>query len=207
MPGGLTSAFVAVGGVLVLAVLLRRFSGGGVEVTPAPFPAEPPGREDEDEDPAGDEDGNDGEAIAVTSDGRHFVPMGRHVQLMAAEEGVGGVLAHGEETAGGAPAERFAPGDFTGARVGRGAGGFGPWRLEVLGPEGEYIPFPFETEEAARAALAMLERRGVVRAPRDEDGVARPPSPEQFEEARRRYDETEHELATWADEPLEDDER
>jgi hypothetical protein len=201
MDSSLTTALIAVAGVGVLAVLLRRLSGRGSETIVAPpspdavldeiqAEVEPDGFESED-------------PVAVTSDGQQFVPMGQQVQLLppedpeAAGDAPEGVHPHG--------GERLNAGDFTGARVRRGSGGFGPWRLEALGPEGEYLPFPFETEDAARSALAMLESRGIVRAPRDEDGTPLPPSPEEFEEARRRHEETENQLATWADEPLEDE--
>ena len=49
----------------------------------------------------------------------------------------------------------------------------------------------FETREGADAARELFERIRVVRLGEDEDGRPMPPSPEQFAEARRVYQETE----------------
>ena len=59
------------------------------------------------------------------------------------------------------------------------------------GRDGEYATFEFETREGADAAQKLFERLRVVRLGRDEDGRPMPPSPEQFAEARRVYQETE----------------
>ena len=86
----------------------------------------------------------------------------------------------------GKPGSALSSGDFTGARIKRGAVDIVPWLLETLGRDGEYIPFSFETEDGARAALKLIEAFKIVRRPLDEDGNPIPPSPEDFEEARRR---------------------
>uniref|UniRef100_A0A832I2E9 Uncharacterized protein n=1 Tax=Eiseniibacteriota bacterium TaxID=2212470 RepID=A0A832I2E9_UNCEI len=101
--------------------------------------------------------------------------------------------------------DTFQPGDFTAARVVRGAAGAEPWRLEALGPDGEYVSFGFETQSSAEAALGLLEEHGVVRRPPGEDGEPVPASPGDFEEARRRAEETE--LALGAEPPLDEDRR
>jgi hypothetical protein len=85
------------------------------------------------------------------------------------------------------------------ARVVRGAPGVDPWRLEALGRDYDYSPYAFETEEAARIALALVEER-VVRPPRDEHGDAIPVGAEDFAVARRQFDETEQALAMEPDE-------
>ena len=65
-----------------------------------------------------------------------------------------------------------------------------PWRVETLGRDGEYGAFDFETEDGARAALLLLERFRIVRRPLDDEGNPIPASPEDFEEARRRYEDS-----------------
>ena len=89
--------------------------------------------------------------------------------------------------------ETLHPGDFTGARVRRDADG--AWRLETLGRDGEFGYMLFPVESAARTALEMFEHSEVVRRPLDEDGRPVPPGAEDFEEARRRFEETARELA------------
>ena len=89
-------------------------------------------------------------------------------------------------------------GDFTAARVRRDATGH--WSVETLGRDGDFGFMPFGTEDRARDALAMFESVGIIRHVLDEHGDPVPPSPEDFEEARRRYAETERELALAADE-------
>jgi hypothetical protein len=67
--------------------------------------------------------------------------------------------------------------------------------VETLGRDGDYGFLPFESEEGARAALALIERAGIVRRPLDEEGRIVPASPEDFEEGLRRWEQTERELA------------
>jgi len=206
MNRSLWGALLAVLAVGLLATLLRRFSGGVSSVTPTPQP--PDAVLDEIEDRMDDPESGGAESIAVTSDGLKFVPIGDQVQLLHPADPAAGPAVAGDGDAGpGRPGEKLSAGDFTGVRVVRGTAGFGPWRLEALGPDGEYLPFPFETEEAARAALAMLERRGIARAARGEDGNPIPPSAGDFEEARRRYEETENELAMSGDDPIDEEKR
>lgn len=81
-------------------------------------------------------------------------------------------------------------GDFTGARVVHGDFTVDPWRLEALGPDGEYVSYVFESFDDAHAALRLLESRGVVRRPRSEDGTPIPASTGDFEEARLRWQRT-----------------
>jgi hypothetical protein len=151
---------------------------------------------------------------AIASNGVTFVPEGDHVYLIPS--------AHADDSAptessalfdsgpdldagrgagarrrirSGLPSwsQRFDPGDLIGARVVRGAPDFDPWRLEGLGRDRDYQAWPFETEEAARAALALLEGR-IIRVPVDEDGNHLTVSNEDFVEARRVDEETEHQF-------------
>lgn len=138
------------------------------------------------------------EVVAVTSDGYGFLPDRHAVRLLPPdEEGeawkAGESARHRRGEA--AIAASWNAGDFTGARVVRG-GGEDPWRLEALGRDGEYVVFPFENREGAEAALQLFESRGIVRVGQDDDGNPAPPSPEQFAEARRVFEETERELAS-----------
>jgi hypothetical protein len=154
----------------------------------------------------GEDEWDEDEVVAVTSDGYAFLPDRHAVRLLPPDE-EGEAWKAGQRTASHARGQKaldmsWHAGDFTGARVKRG-GGEEPWRLEALGRDGEYAVFGFETEEAARAALQLFESRGVVRLGEDEDGNPVPPSPEQFDEARRIYEETEQALAM---EPGPDDE-
>jgi len=132
--------------------------------------------------------------VAVTSDGYALLPDTHAVRLVPPDDdgeawkaGEKGRNRRGEL----ALAMSWHSGDFTGARVVRGAADEGPWRMEAMGREGEYTAFVFETREGADAALALFQSRGVVRLRGDEDGNEAPPSAEQFEEARRVFMETE----------------
>jgi hypothetical protein len=90
-------------------------------------------------------------------------------------------------------------GDFTAVRVVRGEGDTAPWRLETLGRDGDYGFHPFGARESAESACHLLESSGVVRRPVDEHGEIIPGSPEDFDEARLRYERTLSELATGDD--------
>ena len=81
-------------------------------------------------------------------------------------------------------------GDYTGARVVRGEPGVDPWRLEALGPDGEYVAYAFESFDDAHAALRLMESRGVVKRPHEPDGTPIPVSYGDFEEARIRWERT-----------------
>jgi len=207
---GLVSGLVAVGVVAGVALLLRMVRRPDPEgMTRAP---EPPSEswvdegggvavatEDDERDGDEDDDAEDrdaGHVIAVTSDGSALVPDRHAVRLVPPEEqgeewkvgaGMKASNLRGER----ALAMSWNAGDFTGARVVRGEADEGPWRLEALGRDGEYTAFVFETREGADAARELFERIRVVRLGEDEDGRPMPPSPEQFAEARRVYQETE----------------
>jgi hypothetical protein len=153
--------------------------------------------------------------LAISSDGEVFVPDGHAVRVIPIGD-PGELAAHREDIeaglialssserqglvgrrapAGAKPGYPLNAGDFSAARIRRGAAGVVPWHLETLGREGEFGWYAFETEDGARAALAMLEKRRIVQPPRDDEGRVVPPSAEQFEEARRRWEETERQLA------------
>ena len=84
-------------------------------------------------------------------------------------------------------------GDFTAARIRREAGV--GWNLETLGRDGDFGFMPFDTEKGAREALELIEGGGIVQRPLNEYDQPVPASAEDFEEARRRYEETERDLA------------
>lgn len=88
-------------------------------------------------------------------------------------------------------------GDFTAARVRRDKNG--SWHVETLGRDGDFGFMPFDTEKGARESLELIEESGVVQRPLDDDGEPVPPSTEDFEEARRLYEETERDLAIASD--------
>jgi len=166
--------------------------------------------------------------VAITSDGWAFVPDGGEVQLIPPATHEEDVPIRSADATGdygpqtdpdiqimggrGGPVsprthrpvgswkvgEHIDHGDLVGVRVKRGAPDLDPWRLEALGRDGDYRAWFFETEEAARAAMVLLER--VVRPPRDEDGEPHPPGPDDFEAARRRDEETEQALDAFDDE-------
>lgn len=218
MDGNALFVVLAVAGVAAIALLMR---GRGDERVTMPRPDA--GTETGDDAHGGDgafddggfdadEEGDAAAPLVVESDGHVWLPTGSGVRRLwlGSEDADPALLAAGyvsrEEferrrtharmrgDAQGLTGEPLAPGDFTAGRVVRGAPGVDPWRLEALGPEGEYVTFAFETEDAARTALDLLEARGVVRRPLDDDGSPIPASPGDFEEARRRADETEAEL-------------
>lgn len=120
------------------------------------------------------------DVAARTSDGWALVPDRDDVRFIPPRE---------REEMGEMPSH-IDRGDFTAARVVRGAPDFDPWRLEVLGRDGEYRAWFFETEDGAEAALDLFQRRIVV-PPRDEYGEPAPPTDADFDEARRLDEETE----------------
>ena len=192
MDAGLQNGLIAVGAVVVLAVLLRRGSAGRDAAVP-PRP-EPVVTEPEVEATAGDED-DDGHVIAVTTEGEAFLIYDRAVRLLPPEDdgeawkvGAGIASANKRGTLG--LATSWHAGEFTGARVVRGGADEGAWRLETLGRDGEYVWFPFETREGAEAARQSFERVGVVKLGTDETGRPMPPSAEQWEAARASYLDT-----------------
>ena len=192
------------------------------KATGAPYVSQRSDTPDVLEEAWGEDDEGPLQVVAVTSDGWAFVPHGKDVQLIPAgdpDEPELGSATPGQiplsdldassegPRAGGRPtpamqaAGHLAPGDLIGARVKRGAPGVDSWRLEALGRDRDYRAWPFETEDAARAALALLSER-IVRPPRDDDGEPAPPKAEDFELARAEHQQTEEELANMPeDEP------
>jgi len=185
MNQSMTMAILAVAAVALLGVLMRRAGNGsgGVVTPPIPVP-----EAEEDADGAADGD----EAVAVTSDGWTFLPVADRdrVQLIPP-------LARrdADPIAPRPVPEQLARGDLIAARVRRGAPDHDPWRLEALGRDHDYRAWRFETEEAARAALALISR-SIVAPPRDAEDADLHVGDEAFAAARRREEEIESELAT-----------
>ena len=184
--GGDVVALIAVAAVALFALWLRR-GGDGVATTPSLPPPSP--SIDPDFDADDDDDLETDDAAAVTVDGLAFIGEEHGVSLVPTPD------PHAPLPGKIVPVEFLRPGDFSAARVARGAPSVDPWRLELLGPEGEYVSFGFEIEDAARAALELLETRAVMTYVTDDDGRPLMPSAEQFDEAKRRADETERLLA------------
>ncbi len=212
----------------VVTVLLRRATGGAPDATtpaerPAPAPADEPETAESNEEPVEFEDLLDadegepeqGAVLAVTSTGQVFMPMGADVRILPLGE-AHAAIASGQvrwedvrdqiiATArrggegGGMPGVQLDAGDFTAGRVVRGAPDVDPWRLELLGRDGEYQAHPFETPESANIALEMLQSGGIIRRPLDDDGKPVAVPDEQYAEARRAYEETLEELANMPD--------
>jgi hypothetical protein len=206
----LVSSWIAVALIVAVALaawILRRSSDETVEAPPSPV------QDLDDEDALEDE--GEVEELAITSEGDVFIPDSHAVRIMPLGEAESldehredieaGLLALSREdrlhlrSLRGKPGQALQGGDLTAARLQRGAAGVVPWRLETLGRDGDYGFFPFETEDGARAALALLERYRVVRRPLDEDGRPIPASAEDFEEARRRYEESRRALVMDSD--------
>lgn len=210
-------AVLVIAGVAVLALLMRR--GAGVESVASPATSEGDGEPAEapEADEADAED--DDRRILVTSEGVALAPSGHTIRLvpLLGQEEAPDWLRNGIETGflaysrmnriygfgekmdrGAATGTVLSSGDFTGARVRRNAEG--QWCLETLGRDGDFGFMPFGAEDRAREALAMLEDAGILQRPLDENGDRVPPSDEDFEEARRRYEATEAELALSGDE-------
>jgi hypothetical protein len=208
----LTGGLVAVAVVVVLGVLMRM--GRKDDATTPARPAEdrvsegamPAVERDDGEELTPEEEAmlaelsesfSDDEVAAVTSDNYAFVPDRHAVRLVPPDES-------GEEWKRGSSATdhrgaqaltmSWHAGDLTGARVVRGGADEGPWRLEALGRDGDYIAFSFETEDGARTALEVLESRRIISLRENEDGERMAPQADQFEEARRVFLETEAEL-------------
>jgi hypothetical protein len=219
----LFGGLIAVLAVAAVSLLLRRFQSGGGPATTMPSPPgddrvalEESG--DLDDEPDEDDSEQSSELLAIESDGHVWLPdrHGIHRFPLAAPDSpdspVEPALLGGSGTVNreefeawrakqsasrqrGLPGEGLHAGDFTAARVVRGAPDIDPWRLEALSRDGAYVPFAFETEEAARVALAMLERFAVVRRPPGDDDDVIPAARGDFEEARLRWERTIEELA------------
>ena len=188
MSRDIVMAVIAVAVVALLGLLLRRSAVSSATGGPPSMP--PPPEPDLDEEEAEDEGG---EAVAVTSDGWSFMPLEDRDRVRLIPP-----LTPGPEMDPAMPRptpEQLARGDLLAARVKRGAPDHDPWRLEALGRDREYRAWRFETEEAARAALALVSR-SIVAAPRDEDGAEGAVGDADFAEARRQEEEIEAQLAT-----------
>lgn len=200
-----TLAILVVVGVAVIALVLRRGSNAPTE-TEVPPPLADPSAGSLTDRTSLEADEAPVEVGAFTSDGWAFVPDGDEVQLVppAPEEDAisetmaryravmvdrnTGALESEERRQGLGPAkpgEHLDAGDLIGARVVRGAPSVDPWRLEALGRDGEYRAWAFETEDAARAALNLLERR-VVRPPHGDDREPSPPGEADYTAAAAR---------------------
>ena len=176
-------AAILVAAVAGLALWLRRQGESSASMTS--LPPRPPDDDlspllDAEDDPEWELD----DAAAVTVDGLAFIGEEHGVSLVPTPDPL--APAPGPIV----PVEFLRPGDLTAARVVRGAPSVDPWRLELLGRDGEYMSYGFEVEEAARAALDLLEERSVISHGRSDDDRPVAPSAEQFEEAKRRHDET-----------------
>ena len=169
-------------GVGVIALLVKSFTRDEHTTTSTPDPVDTLLAEVSGADPE-----TAGEIVAITSDGWAFVPDGHAVQLIPPE------LSEDRPTGSWKPGERINVGDLIGARVKRGAPDHDPWRLEAVGRDDDYRAWFFETEEAALAALALLERR-IVRPAKDEDGEPRILLGGDFDTARQLDEETERAL-------------
>ncbi len=197
----LTTGLLVVVGVALAAWLLRRFSGDeGIDREALAGRVAPPASGPADEPEEEEEEGGEAGLAAITSDGLMFIPFENGVQLLipASREELAEELAT-QAVSRGRVAGMLSCGDLGAARVVRGAPGVDPWRLEALGRDREYLSWGFETEDAARAALDLLERI-VVRAPTDGDGEPQIAGAADFAEARRVHEETEKELAMMPDE-------
>lgn len=182
---------LVIAAVAVLSLVLRARSG--VETVQLPRDDEPPpgAGPDADDD---DSEWGDGEAVAITVDGLAFIGAEHGVHLAPLPQHDPLYAAPGRMNA----TEFLRAGDFSAGRIVKGSSE-DPWRLELLGPEGEYMHYGFATDEAATAALGLLEQREVMRYVRDEDDRPLRPSAEQFAEARSRAEESERELAMTLD--------
>ena len=192
MNQGMWTAVVAVVVVALLGLLLRRSS-----MSAPPRAAAPPDELPVDSGAAVDEliESLDGIPVAVTSDGWSFMPVADRDRVRLIPPLTPREM---EQVVPRAQPDQLARGELIAARVKRGAPDHDPWRLEALGRDGEYRAWRFETEDAARAALALVSRSIVV-TPRDEDGAEAVPGDADFDEARRREEEIERELASMPD--------
>jgi hypothetical protein len=186
------TAIVAVVAVAALGLLMRR-GVGSMPGAAAPGAAPPPPPPSDPDETSADEDSP--EIVALTSDGWSFLPVGDRDKLRLVPPRVPEEMA---ELTGRQSIEQLGRGDLIAARVTRGAPDHDPWRLEALGRDHEYRAWRFETEEAARAALALVEGR-VVQPPRDRDGERVAVDDADFMAARRREEEIEAELATMSE--------
>jgi hypothetical protein len=216
-----TSPLVGVVVIVVvgfLAVMLRRGRGERDEQVTMPADTEHDGTptdegdatsvsgpDDEDD----DEDEIDAEKVALSSDGHAFAPHQHGVVIapqrhfrtsrQAGDDGSRMIPAAADEDI--QPPIHLARGDLIAARVVKGSPDLAPWRLETLGRDRDLVVWPFETEDGAHAAEALLHRR-IVRPPLDRDGDPIPVTDEDFEQAQAELEAAMHALEN----PTEDDE-
>ena len=217
---------LAIAAVGVVAFLMKRGSGDESISSPGRGPGDSSGSDSEHDEP-GDSEADDlpAEALAITSDGLAFLPRAHGVKVLPASDAREVYAAlhgarrpsvrrpeHGSyEDAEDSAMPRgmsyeLSAGDLVAARVKRGAPDLDPWRLEGLGREHEMVMWSFETEEAARTALGLLEER-VVRPRRDSDGDPIPVGAEDWLVAERNIVETIEALAMPDDEEPGDPEK
>jgi len=193
MSQGIWTAIIAVVVVALLGLLLRRATVSSARETSGL----PPDAGSDDDGAAVEDliESLEGIPVAVTSDGWSFMPLPDRDRVRL----IPPLTPHEmEQVVPRTAADQLARGELIAARVKRGAPDHDPWRLEALGRDGEYRAWRFETEDAARAALALVSRSIVV-APRDQDGSEIVPGDADFVEARRREEEIETELASMPD--------
>jgi hypothetical protein len=197
------SPWVGVVGIVVVgaaAMMLRRGGEPRDETVRMPAGDEPDeapvdlARADE----AGEEEEEGAEHLALTSDGHAFAPQGRGVVIApqrhfrssrpAGDDGSRMTPAPDESDM--QPPLLLSPGDLIAARVVRGSPDLDPWRLETLGRDRDLVVWPFETQDAAEAAHALLDRRGVVKPLVDRDGDAVGITDADFEEAQAELERT-----------------
>lgn len=99
---------------------------------------------------------------------------------------------------------RMRPGLYVGARVAGGVAPDEPWRVELLGSDGEWASIDLASREDADAALDLLRRGEVVQPRLDDAGHEIEVTAKQFDEAHRIVLETEADLSAATSEPDED---
>ncbi len=207
--------FLVVAGILVVAMVMR--SGGHKDETASSSEDEGGGGSVLDDLDDADAD-HEHQSVPITAEGVALLQDGHELRLISmidSEEEVPDNLQTAMDAsaipysvlnrmympaaprggAGSKPGTPLNKGDFTAARLRPGVAGSYAWRVETLGRDGDFGFFPFTTRTGADAALALLETHGIVSQSVDEDGEPNRPSNEDFEEARRRYEETESSLA------------
>jgi hypothetical protein len=210
--------FLIVAGVVVVAMMLRSSggkSGDGGEAEEGDAVSVL----DADDDAGHDEAGG---SVPITAEGIVMMPDGHELRLLPlfdSEEAAPDwlkpsldssalpysvlnriVMRNARGSHGAKPGTALNVGDFTAARIRPGVAGSFAWRLETLGRDGDFGFFPFATKSGAQAAMDLLDRHKIVTRELDDEGNPIPASAEDFEEARRRYEETESSLALDIDE-------
>lgn len=134
------------------------------------------------------------EVAPMCSDGLVFLARGDGIVLVPVKASTSAEDLGADPDRPRSHGDSLTPGELIAARIRRGAPDHDPWRLEALGRDREYRAWRFETDDAARAALAMVEQR-IVRVPLDEDGEPVRIGDADFAEARRIEEDIERELA------------